>query len=225
MARVRQANRAALARPKLKKDGTPAKKRRARSGRAALREILRLQGANRSKSHKAAKGKDEATMLLIPKSVVRKNILEVAQDFKSDLRFEKEAMKALHVALEDYGQTIMTDAAWISVLRGKKEGSHVEVAVAEYIQNTKPHERNAHTFPVNVSSKIKTTTRTDEILNAKRFAPKKLKLKSAATLKTRKEQLKRAQQAAQQARASNQETHQESNASSDAEMVSAGEIE
>lgn len=63
------------------------KKRRFRSGTVALREIRRYQ---------------RSTELLLRKMPFRRLVREIAQNFKSDLRFQQTAMLALQEASEMY---------------------------------------------------------------------------------------------------------------------------
>lgn len=132
---------------RVKKDGTPALAPRARNGRGAIREIRRYQGSV-SRSAKAPKGKNEATMLLIAKSAIRKDVKKIIADNKDDARIQGGALKALHVAAEDFLTDIMTDVAWLTSYCRRSEARGTDVAVADWIATTKPKERNALTFPV-----------------------------------------------------------------------------
>ena len=63
------------------------KPHRYRPGTVALREIRRYQ---------------KSTDLLIRRTAFERLVREIAQDYKSDLRFAKVAMQALHEATEHY---------------------------------------------------------------------------------------------------------------------------
>ena len=65
----------------------PAKPHRFRPGTVALREIRRYQ---------------KSTELLIRKLPFQRLVREIAQDFKTDLRFQGAALMALHEAAEAY---------------------------------------------------------------------------------------------------------------------------
>ena len=67
--------------------GNDKKKRRFRPGTVALREIRRYQ---------------KSTELLIRKLPFQRLVREIAQDFKSDLRFQGSAVSALQEASESY---------------------------------------------------------------------------------------------------------------------------
>jgi len=68
-------------------EGAPKKKHRFRPGTVALREIRKYQ---------------KTTELLIKKAPFQRLVREVAQDFKSDLRFQSAAVMALQEASESY---------------------------------------------------------------------------------------------------------------------------
>ena len=70
------------------------KPHRYRPGTVALREIRRYQ---------------KSTELLCRKLPVARLIREIAQDFKTDLRFQALAIAALHEAMEDYIMNLFTD--------------------------------------------------------------------------------------------------------------------
>ena len=70
------------------------KPHRYRPGTVALREIRRYQ---------------KSTELLCRKLPVARLIREIAQDFKTDLRFQASAIAALHEAMEDYIVNLFTD--------------------------------------------------------------------------------------------------------------------
>ena len=70
------------------------KPHRYRPGTVALREIRRYQ---------------KSTELLCRKLPVDRLIREIAQDFKTDLRFQASAIGALHEAMEDYIINLFTD--------------------------------------------------------------------------------------------------------------------
>jgi len=69
-------------------------KRRYRPGTQALREIRKYQ---------------KSTELLIPKQSFMKLVREIAQDFKTDLRFQSHAIMALHEAGEAYLTSLFED--------------------------------------------------------------------------------------------------------------------
>ena len=70
------------------------KPHRYRPGTVALREIRRYQ---------------KSTELLCRKLPVARLIREIAQDFKTDLRFQASVIAALHEAMEDYIVNLFTD--------------------------------------------------------------------------------------------------------------------
>ena len=74
------------------------KPHRYRPGTVALREIRRYQGGK------------HATELLICKAPFQRLVREIAQDFKSDLRFQSTAMLALQEASEAYLIGLFEDA-------------------------------------------------------------------------------------------------------------------
>jgi histone H3 len=71
------------------------KPRRYRPGSVALREIRRYQ---------------KSTDLLIPKRPFQRVVREIAQGFKTDLRFQSSAVLALQEASEAYLVTLFEDA-------------------------------------------------------------------------------------------------------------------
>lgn len=71
------------------------KPHRFRPGTVALREIRRYQ---------------KSTDLLIRTAPFHRLVKEVAQDFKNDLRFQKEALVALHQATEAYLIGVLSDS-------------------------------------------------------------------------------------------------------------------
>ena len=71
------------------------KKHRFRPGTTALREIRRYQG----ETHKSG---NDATRLLIRRLPFQRLVREIAQDFKTDLRFQGSAILALQEAAEAY---------------------------------------------------------------------------------------------------------------------------
>ena len=70
------------------------KKHRFRPGTVALREIRKFQ---------------KGTELLIKKMPFQRLVREIAQDFKTDLRFQSTAVLALHEAAEAYLVGLMED--------------------------------------------------------------------------------------------------------------------
>ena len=70
------------------------KPHRYRPGTVALREIRRYQ---------------KSTELLIRKLPMARLIWEIAQDFKTELRFQKNAIAALHEVVEDYCVKLFED--------------------------------------------------------------------------------------------------------------------
>ncbi|KAJ8111986.1 hypothetical protein OPT61_g5544 [Boeremia exigua] len=68
-------------------EGRVARKRRFKPGTVALREIRRYQKSND---------------LLIPKIPFARFVREIAQDFKSDLRFQRVALEAVQEAAEAF---------------------------------------------------------------------------------------------------------------------------
>jgi histone H3 len=77
-----------------KKPGAPRKSHRYRPGTVALREIRRYQ---------------KSTELLIRKVPFMRLVREIAQDFKTDLRFQSAAITALQEAAEAYLVHLMED--------------------------------------------------------------------------------------------------------------------
>ena len=71
------------------------RKHRFRPGTTALREIRRYQGATHQNGH-------NATRLLIRRLPFQRLVREIAQDFKTDLRFQGSAILALQEAAEAY---------------------------------------------------------------------------------------------------------------------------
>ncbi|KAJ3057252.1 histone H3.1 [Rhizophlyctis rosea] len=84
---ARKATEATINPRSLKKDGTPRKGHRYRPGTVALREIRRYQ---------------KSTELLLSKTSFQKLVREVAQDFRTDLRFQASALAAVQEAAEAY---------------------------------------------------------------------------------------------------------------------------
>ena len=76
-----------LANPRRTKTGGVKKPMRWRPGTVALREIRRYQ---------------KSTELLIRKVLFARLVREIAQDFKTDLRFQRQAIAALQEAAEAY---------------------------------------------------------------------------------------------------------------------------
>ena len=73
---------------------------RTRPGTKAIREIRRYQGGIQGK--KPFLNQKHATRLLIKKLPFQRLVREIAQDFKTDLRFKATAMLALQEATEAY---------------------------------------------------------------------------------------------------------------------------
>jgi histone H3 len=73
----------------------PRKKYRFKNSTIAKRRILKLQNS---------------TNLLMPKSSFRRLVVEITQDFKSDIRYSRTAMDAIQEAAEMYLTDIMTAA-------------------------------------------------------------------------------------------------------------------
>jgi histone H3 len=71
------------------------KKRRYRPGTVALREIRKYQ---------------KSTDLLLRKRPFQRLVREIAQDFRSDLRFQQSAIRAIQEASEAYLVGLMEDA-------------------------------------------------------------------------------------------------------------------
>lgn len=162
---------------RLKKDGTPFKPRRARNGRAAIREMMRLQGKTSSRSKKAPKGKDEATMLLIFKSTMRAEIKDAMRKLMPNARVQSKAYRALHVAVEDYVTDVFNEVAWIVPYCRRVEATSTDLVVAEWLLNTQHKERNAQTFPVAMPLPVSarggdsrgTSRKKDPTLSVRRF--------------------------------------------------------
>ena len=79
------------------------RRRRVRPGTKALREIRKYQGL----THKHT---NLATKLLIRKLPFQRLVREIAQDIKTDLRFQASAMMALQEAAEAYMVKLFDDA-------------------------------------------------------------------------------------------------------------------
>ena len=96
--------RAGNARPNRATTGGIKKPKRYQPGTVALREIRRYQ---------------KSTELLCGKLPVAHIIREIAQDFKTDLRFQKEAIGALHEAMEAYAVGLFEDTC-LCAIHGKR---------------------------------------------------------------------------------------------------------
>jgi histone H3 len=53
---------------------------------------------------------DNGTELSIPRSAFRRLVVEIAQEYKRDLRYQADAIEALQTASEDYLQTLFMNA-------------------------------------------------------------------------------------------------------------------
>ena len=85
------------------------KSHRYRPGTVALREIRRYQ---------------KGTELLLRKLPFARLVREIAQDFKSDLRFQAKALEALQHATEDYAVGLFEDVSyyyyWLAALQANE---------------------------------------------------------------------------------------------------------
>jgi histone H3 len=82
----------------------PKRPHRYRPGTVALREIRRFQ---------------KSTELLLRKLPFQRLVREVAQDFKSDLRFQSSAVEAIQTAAEDYLVSLFEDTNLCAIHAGR----------------------------------------------------------------------------------------------------------
>ena len=92
------------ARKSAKTTGGIKKPHRYRPGTVALREIRRYQ---------------KSSDLLIPKLPFQRTVREIAQDYKSDLRFQGSTVMALHEAAEAYLVGLFEDTG-LAAIHGKR---------------------------------------------------------------------------------------------------------
>lgn len=97
------------------------KKVRFRPGTVALREIRAYQGRTVQVENKTQHiFHKTATQLLIPKQSFQKLVREIAQDIKSDLRFEVQAIAALQEAAESHLVAVFQDANIGAIHNGRE---------------------------------------------------------------------------------------------------------
>lgn len=94
------------------------KKRRYHPGTVALREIRRFQ---------------KSTDDLIPKAAIDRLIREIAQDYKTDLRFEPNMILALQSAAEAYVVDLFEKANTVAVTSGRVGIKVKDLKLARYI--------------------------------------------------------------------------------------------
>ncbi|OSX76068.1 hypothetical protein BU14_0154s0024 [Porphyra umbilicalis] len=92
---------------------------RYRPGTVALREIRKFQ---------------KSTELLIPKRPFQRLVKEVAQNYKTDLRFQSTALVVLQEAAEDYIVGVMEDSVLCAVHGGRQTLMAKDMALARRIR-------------------------------------------------------------------------------------------
>jgi len=92
---------------------------RYRPGTVALREIRKLQ---------------RSTELLIPKKPFQRLVKEVAQNYKTGLRFQSTALVVLQEAAEDYIVGVMEDSVLCAVHGGRQTLMAKDMALARRIR-------------------------------------------------------------------------------------------
>lgn len=102
--RVLKTSRKGVAKPRVVNPVTGKKPHRYRPGTVALREIRKYQ---------------KSTELLIRKLPFQRLVREIAQDFKTDLRFQSSAVLALQCASESY-IVGMFECANVCAIHGKR---------------------------------------------------------------------------------------------------------
>jgi histone H3/H4 len=136
-----------------KKDGTPARKPRARPGMAALREIYMYQGRT-TRSTKKPKGKDPATTLLMPKRSMERLIREVLQNTpvlegtRTVQRFQSKATEALHTAAEAYLTDLWTSGQIIACYSRRQACRFTDLALAQWFADTPMPARSSRGVPI-----------------------------------------------------------------------------
>ena len=93
---------------------------RYRPGTVALREIRKFQ---------------RSTELLIPKKPFQRLVKEVAQNYKTDLRFQSTALVVLQEAAEDYIVGVMEDSVLCAVHGGRQTLMAKDMALARRIRD------------------------------------------------------------------------------------------
>ena len=95
------------------------KPHRWRPGTAALREIRRYQSSSN---------------LLIPKLPFQRLVREIAQDFKTDIRFQSAALLALQEASEAYLVQLLEDSNLCAIHAGRVTIKPVDMQIARRIR-------------------------------------------------------------------------------------------
>ncbi len=103
---------------RLNADGRPRKAHRFKPGTVALREIRRYQ---------------KTTDLLLRKAPFRRLVREIAQDVKTDLRFQQSAMEALQEAGEIFMVQVLGEVNDIAIARGHVTIGDKDFALAKRI--------------------------------------------------------------------------------------------
>ena len=85
------------------------KKHKWKSGTVALREIKRFQGSGKN-----------ATKQLIQRAPFERLVREVAQDYKTDCRFQKDAIDALQEATEAFVTELMQSTMDVTANGGRQ---------------------------------------------------------------------------------------------------------
>ena len=105
-----------------RQSGTAKKARRYRPGTVALKEIRRYQ---------------KSTELLIRKMPFQRLVREIAQDFKTDLRFQSSAIIALQEAAEAYLVRLFEDANFCAIHAKRITISPKDIQLAQRIRGEK----------------------------------------------------------------------------------------
>ena len=93
----------------------PPRKRRNHPGTVSIREIKRYQ---------------KTTDLLLKKLPFARLVREIAQEFKHDLRFQKEAMRALQEATEGYLTELFDDTNLCCIHAGREGIKPIDMQLA-----------------------------------------------------------------------------------------------
>jgi histone H3 len=103
-------------------DGTPVKpqRRRSKAGSAAAREVRYLQ---------------KTVHNLVPKLPFQRLVREIAQEFKTDLRFQDSALDALHAAAEAYTIELLNRMQVLTHWKGRVTITPQSLVVAQFLKH------------------------------------------------------------------------------------------
>lgn len=77
----------------------------------------------------------ERTTTILPATTFRRLVGETAQNFKSDIRFQSDAVKALQVASEEELTRVFHGAAVLASVAGRETVTPEDMRTYEYLRN------------------------------------------------------------------------------------------